>query len=238
LKGIATKPGDLFFLDEDQTMKSELFFRQPESVRDVEVRLIKPRRCGSPFQQLVVIQSRKNNACLRLSPSLLDFCLMLERRRDIRYYQPTPYTLIQPSRKFRYTPSVCAYGNEAGLVFIETLRFMSEGYEDQLARHEDWFDEMGYLFCACQPCANISYCELLQWRYLYSYSFRSKAHDSNSSLTLEVLKQRGSCTIQDLLNDGTDFSDIAYHLFYGNARVELCLPLTRTSRITLPEVRT
>lgn len=218
-------------------MKSELFFRQPESVRDVEVRLIKPRRCGSPFQQLVVIQSRKNNACLRLSPSLLDFCLMLERRGDIRYYQPTPYTLIQPSRKFRYTPSVCAYGDEVGLVFIETLRFMSKGYEEQLARHEDWFDEMGYLFCAFQPYANISYCELMQWRYLYSYSFCSKAQDSSSSLTLEVLKQRGSCTIQDLLNDGTDFSDIAYQLFYGKASADLRFPITRTSRITLHEVR-
>ncbi|MNC22949.1 hypothetical protein D3C76_852170 [compost metagenome] len=216
-------------------MKTELFFRQPESVRDVEVRPIKPRRCGSPFQQLVVIQSRKNDACLRLSPSLLDFCLMLERRRDIRYYQPIPYTLIQPSRKFRYTPSVCAYGDEVGLIFFETSRFMSDGCEDQLVRHEDWFGEMGYLFYPSQLSANISYCELLQWRYLYSYSFSSKEHDP--SLVQKALKHRGGCTIQDLLNTGTDFSDIAYQLFYGNAIADLRLPITRTTRIALPEVR-
>ncbi|MCK8683259.1 hypothetical protein [Pseudomonas umsongensis] len=216
-------------------MKTELFFRQPESVRDVEVRLIKSRRCGSPFQQLVVIQSRKNGNCLRMSPTLLDFCLMLERRRDIRYYQPTPYTLIQPSRAFRYTPAVCAYGDDLGLVFFETSRFMSDGYEDQLVRHEDWFGEMGYLFCACQPCANISYCELLQWRYLYSYSFSFKAQ--GSSLALDILKHHNDCTIQELLDAGADFSDIAYQLFYGGATADLRLPITRTSAIALPSAR-
>lgn len=215
-------------------MMTELLFRQPESVRDVEVRLIKPRRCGSPYQQLVVIQSRKNKACLRLSPSQLDFCLMLERRQDVRYYQPTPYTLIQPSQGFRYTPSVCAYGDELGLVFFETRWAKSDGYEDQLARHEDWFGEMGYLFCPCQPCANISYCELLQWRYLYSYSLGAKEQDA--SMAIEILKQRGGCTIQHLLNNGTDFSDIAYQLFYGEAIADLRFPITRATCVSLPGV--
>lgn len=216
-------------------MKTELFFRQPESVRDVEVRLIKPRRCGSPFQQLVVFQSRKNGNHLRMSPTLLDFCLMLERRRDIRYYQPTPYTLIQPSRAFRYTPAVCAYGDDLGLVFFETAKFMSDGCEDQLVRHEDWFGEMGYLFWPCQPYTNISYCERLQWRYLYSYSFSFKAQ--GSSLALDLLKHHNDGTVQELLDAGADFSDIAYQLFYGGATADLRLPITRTSAIALTSAR-
>lgn len=71
-------------------MKTELFFRPPEAIRDVRVELVKPRRHGSRFQQLVGIPSRKNANGLRMSPTLLEFCLMLERRRDIRYYQPPP----------------------------------------------------------------------------------------------------------------------------------------------------
>ncbi|MBH2032705.1 MAG: hypothetical protein I8H93_00230 [Pseudomonadales bacterium] len=216
-------------------MKTELFFRQPESVRDVEVRLIKPRRCGSPFQQLVVFQSRKNGIRLRMSPHLLDFCLMLERRCDIRYYQPTPYTLIQPSRAFRYTPAVCAYGDDLGLVFFETAKFMSDGCEDQLIRHEDWFGEMGYLFYHCQPYLNISYCELLQWRYLYSYSFSFEAR--GTSLALDLLKHHNNCTVQELLDSGADFSDIAYQLFYGELTAHLHLPVTRATTLKLRSAR-
>lgn len=216
-------------------MKTELLFRQPDSIRDIKVELLKPRRHGSRFQQLVVIQSRKNDNCLRMSPTLLDFCLMLERRRDIRYYQPTPYTLIQPSRAFRYTPAVCAYGDDLGLVFFETTRFMSDGCEDELVRHEDWFGEIGYLFCPCQPSKNISYCELLQWRYLYSYSFSFKAQDS--SVALDILKHHNDCTVQKLLDAGADFSDIAYQLFYGEATADLRLPITRTTALTLPSAR-
>jgi len=216
-------------------MKTELLFRQPDSIRDVRVQFVKPRRHGSRFQQLVVIQSRKNGHCFRMSPTLLDFCLMLERRRDIQYYQPTPYTLIQPSRKFRYTPAVCAYSNDVGLVFFETTRFMSDGCEDQLVRHENWFGEMGYLFCPCQPCANISYCELFQWRYLYSYSFSFKVQ--GSSLALDILKHHYDCTVQELLDAGANFSDIAYQLFYGEATADLRLPITRKTALTLTSAR-
>ena len=154
---------------------------------------------------------------------------MLERRRDIRYYQPTPYTLIQPSRKFRYTPSVCAYGDDAGLIFFDITRFTSDGCEDQFARHEDWFNDMGYPFYACQPCANMSYCELQQWRYLYSSTFSSKGESSGQAQ--EVLERRGGCTIQDLLNEGLDFSDIAYRLFYGDAIADLRFPITRATTV-------
>lgn len=212
-------------------MRTELFFQPPESIRDVEVRLIPPRRHGSRFQQLTVIQSRKNGNCLRMSPTLLDFCLMLERRRDILCYQPTPYTLIQPSKAFRYTPAVCAYGKDPGLVFFETSRFMFEGDEDRLVGHEDWFGEMGYLFSAIQPCANISYCELLQWRYLYSYSFG--VGTQHPSVTLKVLNVNRDSTVQELLDAGADFSEIAYRLFYGEVLADLRFPITRKTRIGL-----
>lgn len=215
-------------------MRDELTFRPPESVRDITVNPIKPRRHGSRFQQLIVIQSRKNDNCLRMSPTLLDFCLLLERRRDILCYQPTPYILLQPSRAFRYTPAVCAYGDDLGLVFFETSRFMADGYEDQLTRHEDWFGEMGYVLCCCQPCANMSYCELLQWRYLYSYALSVKAQHCSSAL--DVLQNRNCCTVQTLLDAGVDFGDIAYQLFYGHADADLRFPITRTTMISLPSV--
>lgn len=212
-------------------MRTELFFKPPEEVRDVEVCLVPSRRHGSRFQQLVVIQSRKNGNCLRMSPTLLDFCLLLERRSDVLFYQPKPYTLIQPSQKFRYTPAVCAYGKDSGLVFFENRRFMNEEEEEQRIRHEDWFGEMGYLFCTCQPDMHVSRCELLQWRYLYSYSFGANAQYPNAALN--VLHCRNECTVQELLDAGVDFGDIAYQLFYGEAIADLRVPLTRASWITL-----
>lgn len=215
-------------------MRTELFFRPPESVRDVEVQWIKPRRCGSAHEQLVVFQSRKNKTCLRMSPNLLDFCLMLERRPDIRFYQPTPYTLIQPSHRFNYTPAVCAYGDDLGLVFFETNRFLSDGDEDELARHADWFGEMGYQFISYPPCPRISYGELLQWRYLYSYSFHFKTEGNSDALDcLTVHKVR---TVQELLDAGASFGDIAFQLFYAKVTADLRFPITRGTPIVLAGV--
>lgn len=216
-------------------MKSELFFQPPESVFDVEVQLIKPMRHGSHVQQLVVIHSRKNDNCLRMSPTLLDFCLLLERRQDILFYQPTPYTLIQRSQRFRYTPAACAYGEDMGLVFFEISRFMSDGDEDQLVRHEDWFGEMGYQFCTFKPCANISDCELLQWRYLYSYSLSFE--DRGTSVALDVLRDHQVRSVQELMDAGAEFSDIAFQLFYARALADLRFPITRTTSIALPGTR-
>lgn len=212
-------------------MRDELLFHPPDSVLDVTVEAIKPRRHGSRCQQLVVMHSRKNNNCLRVSPTVLDLCLALERRRDVQFYQPTPYVLSQPSQAFRYTPAMCAYGEDLGLVFFETIHFMSQGYEDALALHEEWLGEMGYPLHCCQPSHSISYYELQQWRYLYSYSLSYKTQ--RRSEALEVLKDRSECTVQMLLNAGVDFCDIAYQLFYGDANADLSFPITRTTSISL-----
>ena len=157
---------------------------------------------------------------------------MLERRSDILFYQPTPYTLIHPRREFRYTPSVCAYAEDLGLVFFEISRFRSDENEDELVRHEDWFGEMGYQFHAFNPCEHITYCELLQWRFLYSYSLSFE--DSGISVALDVLRDHQARSVQELLNAGAEFSDIAFQLFYAKASADLRLPITRTTQITLP----
>lgn len=213
-------------------MRNELFFRPPHAfAKAVLVTPIAPRRHGSPSHQLVVMHSRKNTCRLRLEPLLLDFCLMLERRRDVTCYQPTPYRLAHPARHILYTPSVCAYGPDLGLVFFDVQRLSFPTHTAHCDHLAEWFDEMGYLFYPHVIGQRDGDGTARQYRYLYHSSFGSQPGTLNAALTL--LRTLGATTLQGLLDAGAGFCDVAELLFTGAACADLRFPLLRTTRVSL-----
>lgn len=209
-------------------MQDELVFQAPDAfAHAVDIVPIKPPRHGTRRHQLVVMPSRKNGCNLRMLPLLVDFCVMLERQPDVSCYSPTPYTLIHRGRQIRYSPSICAYGEHTGLVFFDIAQCNHPARDLRCALLRDWFDEMGYLFYPCYLADYPRGEEQRQYRYLYQYSFASTADGINSARA--ILQARGRMTVQELLEAGVEFCDVAAVLFTGEAKADLRFPVRRST---------
>lgn len=213
-------------------MRDELIFQAPKAfAQTIELIPIKPLRHGTRSHQLVVMQSKKNGISLRMRPLLVDFCVELERRRDVLFYQTGPYRLKHSSRKIQYTPSVCAYCADTGLVFYDVVRFSDPACEQRRERLSKWFDDMGYPLYSYTVNESSSEGPLRQYRNLYHQSFGSQPEGVRAVLLM--LQNTGVMSITEMLTSGVAFCDIAQALFSGQATTDLRFPLRVSAAVQL-----
>nr|WP_269136226.1 hypothetical protein [Pseudomonas shirazica] len=161
-----------------------------------------------------------------------DFCLELERRKDVKQYTSQPFRLTENKSRTSYTPDfeVLLYNNQTILFEVKSENRLTYGRSaEKLKLFASIFRECGYSleFALDSDIRHVHRTRNL--RMLYHHSF-TVTDSEVESFKLNLRKYRQQVApVTSLLSSGFEPRLIAYGLFYQVLHADLNQPLTINS---------